>query len=118
MTFPEPTATEALDEARADIAHWRIAASAHDEAQRMRFAEAATTLLDPTASVREVVAARFYLAEGRALDGRRNGCGADTIHTSEEAHVLLDDADRRWLDNYLANRTLSHAVGSDYSLGR
>jgi hypothetical protein len=118
----EPTATEALEEARADITYARIAASAHDDARRSNYAEsaidaAATTLLDPTATARQVVAARFFLAEGLTLDGRHNECGADTIHTSDEAREL-DEDDRAWLDSYLANRPVRQAVNSDYTLGR
>jgi hypothetical protein len=118
----EPTAAEALDEARADITYARIAASGGDNNQRSHYAQsaidaAAVTLLDPSASARQVVAARFYLAEGLALDGRRNECGADTIHTDEEAQGLCEE-DQRWLDDYLANRQSAHCPSCDYSLGR
>lgn len=104
----ELTAADALDEARADIAHARIAASDGDEDRRGQYARSAidaatTTLLDPSATARQVVAARFFLSEGLTLDGRANACGADKVHTDDEARGLCKE-DQRWLDEYLANR--------------
>lgn len=104
----EFNAADALDEARTDITHARIAASDGDENRRGQYARwaidaAATTLLDPSATARQVVAARFFLAEGLALDGRANACGADKIHTDDEARGLCKE-DQCWLDEYLANR--------------
>jgi hypothetical protein len=91
----QPTAADALDEARVEINWARSAAADGDEYRRAQYARsaidsAATTLLDPTATNRQVVAARFYLNEGLALDGRPNTCGADQIHTDEEAAALSE----------------------------
>lgn len=60
----EPTAREALDEARRDILAAQEAAQHGDRHRRTQYARsaidsAATTLLDPSASEPEVVAARF-----------------------------------------------------------
>ena len=116
----EPTPAEALDEARANITYARIAANDGDKYQCRQYAQsaidaAATTLLDPAATARQVVAARSFLAEGLALDGRANACGADTIHTNEEAHCLCEE-DQRWLDEYLASRPTAQSSSYDYSL--
>lgn len=117
----DPTPADALDDARADIISARIAAKSGDGDRREHWARAAidaaaTTLVDPSASARQVVAARFFLAEGLALDGRANTCGADTIHTEDEARGLCED-DQRWLDDYLANRPAAESLSHDYSLG-
>lgn len=117
----EPTPADALDDARTDILQARMAARGGDEELREHYAQAAvdaaaTTLIDPTSSARQVVAARFFLAEGLALEGRANACGADSIHTDEEARGLSDD-DQRWLDEYLANRAATQTHSYDYSLG-
>ena len=117
----EPTAADALDEAREDITYARIAAGDGDEDRRGQYARsaidaAATTLLDPTATARQVVAARFFLAEGLALDGRAKTCGADKIQTDEEARGLAEE-DQHWLDEYLANRPAAQTRSYDYSLG-
>lgn len=117
----DPNPTDALDDARSDIISARLAAVAGDAERREHWARAAidaaaTTLVDPTASARQVVAARFFLAEGLALDGRANACGADTIHTEEEARGLCEE-DQRWLDDYLANRRATASASHDYSLG-
>ncbi|WP_204809375.1 hypothetical protein [Mycobacterium riyadhense] len=110
----DPTPAEALDDARSDIISARIAAHDGNEDRRSYWAcaaidAAATILVDPTASARQVVAARSFLAEGLALDGRANTCGAETIDTDEEARAL-GDADQRWLDDYLANRPAAQSA--------
>ncbi len=118
----EPTAREALDEARFDITSAQDALHDGDDLRQARYARAAidsaaTTLLDPAATRREVVAARFFLSAGLALDGRANTCGADSIHTDEEASGLSPD-DQAWLRNYLQTReqrTL-HTLSADDSL--
>lgn len=116
----DPTAADALDEARADITYARLAARHGDQDRRGQYARraidaAATTLLDPAATDRQVVAARFFLAEGLAQDGRTNACGADTIHTDEEARGLSEE-DQRWLDEYLAHRLAAQTQSHTYSL--
>lgn len=118
----EPTAREALDEARDDITFARRAALTGDDARRAQYAmaaidSAATTLLDPTATPPEVVAARFFLHEGLALDGRAGACGADSIHTEDEASALDADA-QAWLQNYLSTQRDQPAVALyDNSIG-
>ncbi|WP_088295400.1 hypothetical protein [Mycobacterium avium] len=120
----EPTAREALDEARRDIAAAREAARSGDEHRRAQYARsaidsAATALLDPSASDPEVVAARFFLNEGLALDGRANTCGADAIHTDEEVSALSADQ-QAWLRDYLQTQREREPVhaGNDVSIGR
>ena len=123
-TTNEPTAAEALDEARRDIGLARTFDVEGDHYRRGQYARsaidlAATSLLDPTASEREVVAARSFLKEALALDGRANAYGSDQIHTEDEAAALSED-DQRWLDDYLANRPAAAAGQSrsdDYSIG-
>lgn len=110
----EPTAREALDEARDDITFARQAALSGDDTRRAQYAiaaidSAATTLLDPAATPPEVVAARFFLHEGLALDGRAGACGADSIHTEDEASALDADA-QAWLQNYLSTQRDQPAV--------
>lgn len=122
MMMADPTPTAALDDARSDIISARLAAKAGDVVRREHWARAAidaaaTTLVDPTATARQVVAARFFLAEGLALDGRANTCGADSIHTDDETRCLCED-DQRWLDDYLASNHPAARSASDYSLGR
>ncbi|MGV2581495.1 hypothetical protein [Mycobacterium avium] len=118
----EPTAREALDEARDDIIFARQAALIGDDARRAQYAmaaidSAATTLLDPAATPPEVVAARFFLHEGLALDGRAGACGADSIHTEDEASALDADA-QAWLQNYLSTQRDQPAVTlCDNSIG-
>ena len=101
----EPTAREALDDARREIVAAREAAHSGDHYRRGQYARsaidsAATTLLDPSASDPEVIAARYFLNEALALDGRANTCGADSIHTEDEAATLSADQ-QAWLRNYL-----------------
>lgn len=120
----EPTAREALDDARRDITAARDAARRGDEHRRTQYARsaidcAATTLLDPSASDSEVVAARFFLNEGLTLDGRANTCGADAIHTDEEISALSADQ-QAWLRDYLQTQREREPVhaGHDASIGR
>jgi hypothetical protein len=108
MTIKEPTASEALAQARDDINEAREAfmlADGHRQAQCARSAidSAATTLGDPGATPREVVAAHSFLREALALDGRPNTCGAESIDTVREASTLPPE-DQQWLQNCLASR--------------
>lgn len=108
MIDHDPTPQEALDEARDDIDNARHAAASGDHHRRSQYARsaidaAATTLLDPTCENKEVVAARYFLREALALDGQANACGSDSIDTPHEASTL-SDADRQWLEDYLASR--------------
>lgn len=119
----EPTAREALDEARFDITSARVARREGDALRQGQYARAAidsaaTTLLDPAATRREVVAARFFLRSGLALDGRANTCGDDSIHTDEEASGLSPE-DQAWLQTYLQSRSHQDQRSRDYddSLG-
>ncbi|QIV79921.1 hypothetical protein [Mycolicibacterium frederiksbergense] len=119
----DPTARDALDEARREIIAAREAAEHGDEHRRTQYARsaidsAATTLLDPSASKPEVVAARFFLQEGLALDGRANSCGADSIHTDEEVSALSEDQ-QTWLRNYLHTQRDRQPVqaGQDAGIG-
>jgi hypothetical protein len=101
----EPTASEALAQARHDINEAReafIRADGHRQAQCARSAIdcAATILVDPAATPREVVAAHSFLREALALDGRPNTCGAESIDTVREASTLPPE-DQKWLKNYL-----------------
>lgn len=120
----DPTARDALDDARRDILAAREAAEHEDEHRRTQYARAAidsaaTTLLDPSASKPEVVAARFFLREGLALDGRADSCGADSIHTDEEVNALAPDQ-QAWLRNYLQTQRDRQPVqaGHDAGIGR
>jgi hypothetical protein len=108
MTIKEPTASEALAQARDDINEAREAfmrADGHRQAQCARSAidSAATMLVDPGATPREVVAAPSFLREALALDGRPNTCGAESVDTVREASTLPPE-DQKWLQNYLASR--------------
>src|SRR5882757_7778825 len=105
MTIEEPTASEALAQARDDINEAREAfmrADGHRQAQCACAAidSAATILVDPGATRREVVAAHSFLREALALDGRPNTCGAESIDTVGEASALPPE-DQKWLQNYL-----------------
>ena len=108
MTIKEPTASEALAQARDDINEAREAfmrADGHRQAQCARSAidSAATILVDPGATPREVVAAHSFLGDALALDGRPNTCGVESIDTEREASTLPPE-DQKWLQNYLASR--------------
>jgi hypothetical protein len=108
MTIKEPTASEALAQARDDINEAREAfmrADAHRQAQCARSAidSAATMLVDPRATPREVVAAHSFLREALALDGRPNTCGAESIDTVREASTLPPE-DQQWLQIYLVSQ--------------
>ena len=124
-TRTDPTARAALDEARQEILAAREAAERGDRHRRTQYARsaidsAATTLLDPSASQPEVVAARFFLHEGLALDGRANSCGADSIHTDEEVSALAPDQ-QAWLRDYLQTQRDRQPVDAgrhDAGLGR
>jgi hypothetical protein len=101
MTIKEPTASEALAQAREDINEAREAfmrGDGHRQAQCARSAIdcAATILVDPHTTPREVVAAHSFLREALALDGRPNTCGAESIDTVREASTLPPE-DQRWL---------------------
>jgi hypothetical protein len=113
MTIKEPTASEALAQARDDINAAREAfmrADGHRQAQCARSAidSAATILVDPAATPREVVAAHSFLREALALDGRPNTCGAESIDTVREASTLPPE-DQKWLQNYLLSTLASVA---------
>lgn len=100
-TIREPTASEALAQARDDIYEAREAfmrGDWHRQAQCARSAidAAATILVDPRAAPREVVAAHSFLREALALDGRPNTCGAESIDTAREESTLPTD-DQKWL---------------------
>jgi hypothetical protein len=114
----EPTAREALDDARREIAAAREAAQSGDQYRRGQYARsaidsAATTLLDPSASEPEVIAARYFLHEGLALDGRANTCGADSIHTEDEVSTLSADQ-QAWLRNYLQTQRAREPVHASH----
>ncbi len=118
----DPTPAEALDEARTDIRSAWDADDAGDAHRRHQYARsaidsAAETLLDPGASDREVVAARYLLREGLSLDGQANSCGADSIDTDREANELSVE-DRQWLQTYLGKRRPTAEHRHDMSVGR
>lgn len=120
MIDHDPTPQDALDEARDDIDNARHAAASGDDHRRSQYARsaidaAATTLLDPTCENKEVVAARYFLREALELDGQTNSCGSDSIDTSQEASAL-SDADRQWLQDYLANRPHQAHCANDVGL--
>jgi hypothetical protein len=121
MIDHDPTPQEALDEARDDVENARHAAASGDDHRRSQYARsaidaAATTLLDPTCEDKEVVAARYFLREALALDGQAHSCGSDSIDTPQEASTL-SDADRQWLEDYLASRPhRGHRSDVDLSL--
>ena len=102
MTIKEPTASEALAQARDEINEAREAfmrADGQRQAQCARSAidsAATTTLVDPRATPREVVAAHSFLRETLALDGRPNTCGAESIDTAREASTLPSE-DQAWI---------------------
>jgi hypothetical protein len=101
LTIKEPTASEALAQARDDTNEAREAfmrADGHRQAQCARSAidSAATILVDAAAAPREVVAAHSFLRETLALDDRPNTCGAESIDTAREASTLPPE-DQKWL---------------------
>ena len=63
-----------------------------------------------------MVAARFFLNEGLALDGRPNTCGADSIHTNEEVSALSADQ-QAWLRDYLQTQREREPVHAGYDAG-
>ncbi len=116
----EPTARDALDDARREILAARDAAEHGDQERRSQYARsaidsAATTLLDPSASQPEVVAARFFLHEGLASTGDRIAVGADSIHTDEELKALSDDQ-QAWLRDYLRTQRERQPVRASYDI--
>jgi hypothetical protein len=101
----EPTAEHALVQARYQINAARMAAACGDTRRQNECAQSAidsatSTLIDPAATEREVVAAHFVLSEALALEGRGNTCGTEFIDVEVEA-AALDGEDRLWLQNYL-----------------
>lgn len=115
-----PTPAQALAEARADVTAARDAANHGDRYRQGQYARAAidaaaTAILDPDSSQREIVAARFFLRESLGLDGRANDCGADSIDTEQESCGLSDE-DREWLANYLNNRRPAQRTRADSGL--
>jgi hypothetical protein len=119
--YTEPAAREALDDARREIVAAREAAESGDEHRRTQYARAAidsaaTTLLDPSASDPEVVAARFFLSEGLTLDGRASTCGADAINTDEEVSALSADQ-QAWLRDYLQTQREREPAHANHEVG-
>jgi hypothetical protein len=101
----ELTSEHALVQARHQINAARMAADCGDTSRQNEYAQSAidsatTTLVDPAATEREVVAAHFVLSEALALEGRGNTCGTELIDVEREA-AALDGEDRLWLQNYL-----------------
>jgi hypothetical protein len=99
----EPTADQALVRAHHELNEARAAAASGDARRQGEYARAAidsatTSMVDPAATQREIVAAHFFLSEALALDGRGNTCGAELIDIEHEASALADD-DRLWLQN-------------------
>jgi hypothetical protein len=99
MAIKELTASEALAQARDDIYQARgavIRGDAHRQSQFARSAidAAATTLMDPHATPREVVAAHSFLCEALALDGQTGW--TESIDTAREASTLPPE-DQKWL---------------------
>jgi hypothetical protein len=104
-TAAEPTAQQAMAQALHDINASHTAAAAGDTRGQGHYARAAidsltTTLVDPAATEREVVAAHVLLSEALALDGRRNTCGTELIDTESETSALAAE-DQLWLQDYL-----------------
>lgn len=102
----EPGVDHPLAVARDDVASARRAARENDRHRRTQYARSAVdaateALLDPDAAPREVVAARRLLRAGLELDDRSgvHPTGIDAVSDTE-----LNDADRRWLENYLDDR--------------
>lgn len=99
------TASEALQQARDDINAARaasISADARRQAECVRLAidAATTTLLNPSATRREVVAAHSFLHEALELGGQSDAFDLDPIDTASEASMLSPD-DQKWLGGYL-----------------
>ena len=110
-----------LDDARRDVISARGAAVDADDHRRVQYARsavdaAAEVVLDPTASRREVAAARRVLDEGLALDDRVDRRTSDR-RGIDEASTGLSEAERRWIDDYLATRPTEQS-GPDRCLGR
>jgi hypothetical protein len=121
-TVTEPTAFEALAQARKELNEAReafVRADGHRQAECARLAidAAATVLADPTATHREVVAAHSFLREALALDGRPNTCGVEYIDTVVEACTLPPE-DQKWLQDYLSATPAGVHAGSKRCMPR
>jgi len=97
----ETAAGQALAQARNEINKARVAAAGGDTRRQGEYARAAidyatTSLVDPAATQREVVAAHYFLSEALALDARGNTCGVELIDIEREASGLADE-DQLWL---------------------
>ena len=97
----ETAAGQALVQARNEINKARVAAAGGDTRRQGEYARAAidyatTSLVDPAATQREVVAAHYFLSEALALDARGNTCGVELIDIEREASGLADE-DQLWL---------------------
>ena len=101
----ETAAGQALAQARNEINKARVAAAGGDTRRQGEYARAAidyatTSLVDPAATQREVVAAHYFLTEALALDARGNTCGFELIDIEREASGLADE-DQLWLRKVL-----------------
>jgi hypothetical protein len=101
----ETAAGQALAQARNEINKARVAAAGGDTRRQGEYARAAidyatTSLVDPAATQREVVAAHYFLSEALALDARGNTCGVELIDIEREASGLADE-DQLWLRKVL-----------------
>jgi len=97
----ETASGQALAQARNEINKARVAAAGGDTRRQGEYARAAidyatTSLVDPAATQREVVAAHYFLSEALALDARGNTCGVELIDIEREASGLADE-DQLWL---------------------
>jgi len=97
----ETASGQALAQARNEINKARVAAAGGDTRRQGKYARAAidyatTSLVDPAATQREVVAAHYFLSEALALDARGNTCGVELIDIEREASGLADE-DQLWL---------------------
>lgn len=99
----DPTARDALDEARSEILAAREAAEHGDHHRRAQYARsaidsAATTLLDPSASEPEVVAARFFLHEaGPRRAAQQLRCGQHPHRRGSQRAVSRSASLAAWL---------------------
>ena len=101
----ETAAGQALAQARNEINKARVAAAGGDTRRQGEYARAAidyatTSLVDPAATQREVVAAHYFLSEALALDARGNTCGVELIDIEREASGLAEE-DQLWLRKVL-----------------
>ena len=96
----ETASGQALAQARDEINKARVAAADGDTRRQGEYARAAidyatTSLVDPAATQREVVAAHYFLSEARG-----NTCGVELIDIEREASGLADE-DQLWLRKVL-----------------